>query len=636
MVDEDEGVSSSAEVSIGELIERRLSRRGVLFGLAGTAAVAALGGGRAQAQSGGPSSFTFKEVPHVNDPAHHVPDDYEVQVLIRWGDPVLPGAAAYDPTKQSGATQALQFGYNNDFLGLHPLPLPGPGGGSTTGDRFLMVVNHEYTNSNLMLAGIGEGREARLRADQPQAEIEMAAHGGSVLEIAREGRRWKVVDGSRYARRIDANTPMRIAGPAAGDAKMRTSADPAGTRVLGMFNNCAGGETPWGTWLTCEENFYFYFAGDGAKHPDQVLAKRYGLGRTVSYAWGKYFDRFNFDKEPNEPNRFGWIVEIDPYDPQGTPVKRTALGRFAHEGCHHAVAKDGRVVCYMGDDSRMEYVYKFVTAKPWSPTDRAANRDLLDEGTLYVARFDEGGKMVWLPLVHGQGPLTAEHGFHSQADVVINARRAGDLLKATPMDRPEDVEPNRVNGRVYVALSNNSTRKPEEVNPANPRAKNQHGHIVEITPKDGDHAATESTWEILIAGGQPGTHEGAKYHPATSADGWLTCPDNVTFDSKGRLWIATDSGEVAGIADGLYACDLAGEGRALTRQFFAAPKGAEACGPIFTPDDRTLFLAIQHPGEGKGSTFETPSTRWPDFKDGAPPRPAVIVITKKDGGPIGS
>ncbi|MEI7874196.1 MAG: PhoX family phosphatase [Alphaproteobacteria bacterium] len=631
MHDDDDIVSNdSGEASIGALIESRLSRRAALAGLAGTAVFAALGG-KAGAQGGAPSSFTFKEVPHVNDPTHHVPDDYEVQVLIRWGDPVLPGAPAYDPAKQSGASQALQFGYNNDFLGLHALPA-----GSTSGDRFLMVVNHEYTNTNLMLAGIGEGREARLRADKPQAEIEMAAHGGAVLEIAREGRRWKVVDGSRYARRIDVNTPMRIAGPAAGNDKMKTSADPAGTRVLGMFNNCAGGETPWGTWLTCEENFYFYFVGDQAKHPDQALAKRYGLGRTISYAWGQHFDRFNFEKEPNEPHRFGWIVEIDPYDPQAMPVKRTALGRFAHEGCHHAVAKDGRVVCYMGDDSRFEYVYKFVTSKPWNPTDRAANRDLLDEGTLHVARFDEGGKVAWLPLIHGQGPLTAENGFASQADVVIGARRAGDLLKATPMDRPEDIEANKINGYVYVALSNNGSRKPEQVNPANPRAKNDHGHILEIAPKDGDHGSTEGTWSILVAAGQPGKDEGTKYHPETSADGWLTCPDNVTFDGKGRLWIATDSSEIAGIADGLYACDVAGPGRALTRQFFAAPKGSEVCGPTFTPDDRTLFLAIQHPGEGKGSTYETPTTRWPDFKDGMPPRPAVIAITKKDGGIIGS
>lgn len=630
MQDDDIIANPSDETSIGELIERRLSRRGALAGLSGMAVFAALGG-KAGAQSGSPSSFAFKEVPHINDPTHHVPDDYEVQVLIRWGDPVLPGAPAYNPAGQSAAAQALQFGYNNDFLGLHALPA-----GSTAGDRFLLVVNHEYTNTNLMLAGIGEGREARLRVDKPQAEIEMAAHGGSVLEVSRDGRRWKVVDGSRYARRIDANTPMRIAGPAAGDSKMKTSADPAGTGVLGMFNNCAGGETPWGTWLTCEENFNFYFTGDQANHPDQVLARRYGMGRRVAYAWGRYFDRFDFEKEPNEPNRFGWIVEIDPYDPQSTPVKRTALGRFAHEGCHHAVAKDGRVVCYMGDDSRFEYVYKFVTARPWNPTDRSANRNLLDEGTLYVGRFDEGGKVAWLPLVHGQGPLTAENGFASQADVVIGARRAGDLVKATPMDRPEDIEANKVNGCVYVALSNNASRKPEQVNPANPRAKNDHGHILEIAPKDGDHASAEGTWSILVAGGRPGKDEGTKYHPQTSADGWLSCPDNVAFDSKGRLWIATDSGEIAGIADGLYACDVAGPGRALTRQFFAAPKGAEVCGPIFTPDDRTLFLAIQHPGEGKGSTYESPATRWPDFKDGLPPRPSVLVITKKDGGIIGS
>lgn len=624
----DETVSASAETSIGRLIERRLSRRTALQGLAAAGALAL---SAPPARAAGASSFAFAEVAHINDATHHVPEGYEVQVLIRWGDPVLPGAPAYDPRHQVAAGQRLQFGYNNDFLGLHPLPA-----GSATGDRFLMVVNHEYTNSNLMLPGIGEGREARLRADQAQVEIEMAAHGGSVIEIARQGSRWNVIDGSRFARRIDATTPMRIAGPAAGHVRMKTSADPDGTRVLGMFNNCAGGETPWGTWLTCEENFYVYFAGEQDKMPDPALARRYALGRPPAYAWARYVDRFDLGKEPNEPNRFGWIVEIDPYDPQAMPVKRTALGRFAHEGCHHAVARDGRVVFYMGDDSRMEYVYKFVTARPWTPSDRAANRDLMDEGTLYVARFDADGTLTWLPLVQGQGPLTPENGFASQADVVIHARRAADFLKATPMDRPEDVEANRVNGRVYIALTNNAQRKPEQVDAANPRANNENGHIIELVPAGGDHAATTGTWEILLAAGDPARDAGTRYHPDTTANGWLTSPDNITFDSRGRLWIATDSGEIRGIADGIYACDVSGPGRGLTRQFFAAPKGAEVCGPTFTPDDRTLFLAIQHPGEGKGSTFETPSTRWPDFQDGAPPRPSVIAITKKDGGVIGT
>lgn len=622
--DDDVGTNPSTEPSIGTLI----SRRTLLGGALAAAAVPAFA---PAARASGPSSFTFKEVPHVLDETHHVAEGYDVQVLIRWGDPMLPGAPAYDPLKQSASAQALQFGYNNDFLGLHPLPA-----GSTAGDRFLLAVNHEYVNSNLMFDGIGEGREARLKATAEQVGVEMAAHGGAVLEIAKEGGNWRVVPDSRYARRIDASTPMRIAGPASGHAKMKTSADPAGTRVLGMFNNCAGGSTPWGTWLTCEENFHFYFAGTADKHPDQPQARRYGIGRTVAYAWGRHVDRFNFDKEPNEPNRFGWVVEIDPYDPQSMPVKRTALGRMAHEGATYAVAKDGRVAIYMGDDSRFEYIYKFVTAKAWNPNDRAANRDLLDEGTLYAARYDADGTLTWLPLVHGQGPLTAANGFNDQGDVVMGARCAADLLKATPMDRAEDVETNPVTGRVYAALSNNGTRKQEQIDAANPRAKNDHGHIIEMAPKDGDHASTEGTWSVFIAAGQPGKHEGTKYHPQTSADGWLSCPDNVAFDSKGRLWIAMDSGEVAGIADGLYACDVAGEGRALTRQFFAGPRGSEICGPILTPDDRTLFLAIQHPGEGPGSSYEKPSTRWPDFKDGQPPRPSIVVVTKKDGGVIGS
>lgn len=633
---EDIGCNLSQEPPVGELIARRLGRRGAMRGLAGAGVAAAIGSdllaGTARAQAVGPSSLTFEEVPHGLDRTHHVPPGYEVQVLIRWGDPVIAGAPVFDPASLTAAAQEKQFGYNCDFIGLHALPA-----GSISGDRFLMVVNHEYTDPGLMFAGLGAGRSVNLKASKPQVEVEMAAHGGSVLEIVREGATWKIVPESKFARRISANTPFEMSGPAAGHEKLKTSADQTGRKVLGMLNNCAGGETPWGTWLTAEENFNGYFGGDAEKMPDAKAYKRYGISKATWYAWAQHIDRFNVEKEPNEPNRFGWIIEIDPYDPSATPIKRTALGRFKHEGCHHALAKDGRVVFYMGDDERFDYLYKFVTARPFNRQDRTANRDLLDDGTLYVARFSDDGKIEWLPLVHGQGPLTPENGFASQADVVINARLAADLLKPTPMDRPEDVEANPVSGRVYVMLTNNTRRTEQQVNRANPLARNAHGHVIEITPKDGDHAASEGTWSIFLVGGKPGIDPGARYHRATTDNGWLSCVDNCAFDSKGRIWIATDGApSAAGIADGLYGADTTGYGRGLTRCFFQAPTGAEVCGPILTPDDKAIFLAVQHPGEDAGSTFDKPSTRWPDFKEGVPPRPSVIVITKKDGGAIGS
>jgi len=500
-----------------------------------------------------------------------------------------------------------------------------------------LVVNQEYTNTNLMFAGIGEGRGAAMRSTKAQVEVEMAAHGVAVVEIRKTAGQWAVVADSKLGRRLHLGTPMTVSGPAAGHDLLKTSADATGRAVLGTINNCAGGNTPWGTVLTAEENFNMYFSGDTTKSPHAEMYKRYGIGPNTVYGWSNFVDRFDLTKEPNEPHRFGWIVEFDPYDPTSVPVKRTALGRFKHEGCHHAVARDGRVVIYMGDDERFDYVYKFVTARAWNPTDRAANRDLLDAGTLYVARFAEDGKVVWMPLVHGEGPLTEANGFKNQADIAIFTRKAADLLKATPMDRPEDVEANPVNGRVYVILTNNTNRTAQQVDRANPRARNAHGHIIEITNAGSDHAALEGTWGIFLAAGKPGMDAGSIYHRATSADGWLSCPDNVAFDSKGRMYIATDGAPTAaGVADGVYTADVSGTGRALTKLFFQAPTGAEVCGPLLTPDDQTMFLAIQHPGEDPGSTFEKPSTRWPDFKDGMPPRPSVLAVVKKGGGVIGS
>ncbi len=356
-------------------------------------------------------------------------------------------------------------------------------------------------------------------------------------------------------------------------------------------------------------------------------------------------------KEPNEANRFGWLVEIDPYDPNSVPKKRTALGRFKHEGAAVAIGQDGSVTVYSGDDERFDYVYKFVSAKKHKADDRAHNMTLLDEGTLHVGKFNADGSLEWLPLVHGQNGLTAENGFKDQAEVLIKARLAGDKVGATKMDRPEDIDVNPKNNMVYLMLTNNSRRKAEQVDAANPRAENQWGQVVEMLPPDGDHAAAKFAWNILVKGGNPKDGAvGAMFNPATSDNGWFSCPDNSAVDHQGRLWITTDQGgswpKVSGKSDGVYALETEGELRGKSMMFFRCPVGAEMCGPVFTPNDETLFVAVQHPATdgvdayapfGKEeSTFEDPATRWPDFKDGMPPRPSVVAITKQGGGVIGS
>lgn len=644
---EDTGLSNPApHRPIGELIAERYGRRVALA--AGVASALAAGTAAAQpaaprahdvgnALDVGPSTLTFPELHHRYSQRDSVPEGYEIQTLLRWGDPLFNDSPAFDPLKQTPESQAKQFGYNNDYVDFLPPAPPGSAPEPALADRGVMWVNHEYTDTNLMFPGLGSGSGVRERVTAHMAQVELMAHGGSVVEIRRVGGRWQYVKGARLNRRITGETEIRLSGPAAGHERMKTGADATGTRVRGMLNNCSGGATPWGTIMTCEENFNSYFSGEAAETgPQAEQYKRYGIKKQGPYPWARFIDRFNLDKEPNEPNRFGWIVEIDPYDPASMPVKRTALGRMKHEACNHALAPDGRVVLYMGDDERFEHVYRFVTARAYDPTRRENNRDLLDQGTLSVAKFEADGKLAWLPLVHGQGPLTAEHGFHSQADVVLETRRAASLLGATPMDRPEDIEMNPASGKVYVVLTNNSARTAQQVDAANPRARNIHGHIIEITPDNGNHAAETARWGLFIAAGKPGVDAGTQYHRATSDDGWLSCPDNIAFDSKGRIWIATDGApSAAGVADGLYAADTSGLGRGLTRLFYQAPVGAEVCGPKLAWDDKTLFLAIQHPGEERGSTFETPTTRWPDFQPNLPPRPSVIAIVRKDGGVIG-
>ncbi len=550
--------------------------------------------------------------------------------FFRWGDPVVPGAPEWDIDNQTVAAQEMQAGYNCDWIGFYPLPV-----GSTNSDNGLLVVNHEYTNPELMFPGYlapdpeSEG-DFVANTSLEIVDTELAAHGLSVVEVRRdEAGQWSIVADSPYNRRITGTTPMDVTGPAAGIDLLKTGEDDTGTLVAGTLNNCAGGQTPWGTVLTGEENFNQYFANLGRlaeDDPVRLAHERYGLPEEGSERrWEEFHSRFDLSQEPNEPFRFGWVVEFDPYDPTSTPKKRTALGRNKHEGATAMVAPGGQVAFYSGDDERFDYAYKFVTSQAWSPDDRAANADLLDDGTLYVARFNDDGTGEWLPLVHGEGELTAENGFASQGDVVTLARQAADLLGATMMDRPEDFEGNPVTGKVYLVCTNNNRRTLDDADAANPRPNNFAGHIIEIIEDGNDHSATTFTWEIFILAGDV-TDSGVWYGGSLDVSPFAA-PDNITFDRLGNIWISTD-GMPANLPgnDGLFVAATEGEFRGQSRQFFSTVPGAECSGPVFNPDNTALFVAVQHPGEG--GTLEEPVSLWPDGE--IAPRPTVVLITNVD------
>ncbi len=588
-----------------ELVQLRLSRRGVLQTLGAATATLTFRGARAAPTVG------FAEVSHAIDERLHLPPGYRATVLARWGDPVLPGAPEWVPGHRDADAQEKQFGFNCDFLAY--VPLSGP-------EHGLLCVNHEYTNHELMWPAV----KKRDPLDAERTAVEMAAHGHSVLEIRRRDGRWSVVEGSRYARRLSTrSTRVALSGPAAGHPRLRTSADPSGREVVGVVANCAGGVTPWGTVLSCEENVHKYFGGDPERTSEARNLREMGVGvpKQPKYKWHLHHPRFDVEREPHEANRFGWVVEYDPKDPGSKPVKRTALGRRWHECATCVVDAGGRLVVYGGDDAVFQHLYRFVSDEPV-----AKGGDLLDRGTLYAARLDADGGLRWLPLVFGQGPLTPTYDFHSQADVLIECRRAAHMVGATPMDRPEDIEVDPVTGRVYVMLTENAQRTAALVDAANPRGPNPCGHVLEISPRRDaggvHHAAPDARWDALLSGGP------------RDAGGFLANPDNAAFDPSGRLWIATDGGPgSAKIADGLWHCTLDGPERGRVRRLLALPAGAECCGPCFSPDGRTLFVSVQHPGEG--STWDAPSTRWPDFEPQTPPRPSVVAITRDDGKPIG-
>jgi uncharacterized protein len=618
-----------------DVIERRMTRRAFLKTVTIASSVMIAGGslalGETAAAATNPGPVFTKidpTAPEYDDVV--VAEGYFARTLIRWGDPMFADSPDFDVWNQTPEAQAKQFGYNCDFVGFLPLPL-----GSTSSNRGLLVVNHEYTNEELMFPKYNPKGPT-----ETQVSIALQAHGVSVVEIALTRDGWQVVRDSKYNRRLTATSPMTIAGPAAGHAWLKTSADPNGSTILGTLNNCAAGKTPWGTVVTAEENFHQYFAHlkylDKAD-PRAAVHTRYGMpAESSERGWELYHSRFDVSREPNEPFRHGWCVEIDPYDPTSTPVKHTALGRFRHEAATFAIAPSNQVVAYMGDDAQFEYVYKFVSKNRYNPRDRKAAMRLLDEGTLYVARFNDDGSGEWLPLVSGQGPLTAESGFASQGDIALNTRVAADKVGATKMDRPEDVEMNPVNKRIYVLCTNNANRgAANRAGPdkANPRAANRSGHIIEIIEEGNNPTATTFRWEMFLIAGTPDdpTTYFAGYDKSQVSP--IGAVDNIAFDMMGNAWVATDGAASAiKLNDGLFAVPTEGTDRGKVQQFFSTVRGSEVCGPEFTPDNRTLFLAIQHPGEG--GTFEKPLTTWPDRAGQA--KPSVITVQAYDSRRIGS
>lgn len=646
-----------ASPTYGALLAEGLDRRTLLKGFMATTAIAATGGsfiGSSEAATTSDtngSTLTFQELTRIRDERDHWPENYERQILLRWGDPMFSDSPEFDLATLDGPAAERQFGYNNDFTAFLPLPL-----GAQSSDHGLLLISHEYADPFLMFPDMTEDNY-RERISDAQIRTIMAATGISIVEIKRSDTSWEVVTDGRYNRRIHMSTEMVLSGPAAGDYRLKTKADPTGTQVFGTISNCNGGITPWGTMLSGEEGGMDVFAGDYTTLPNQELVERQGWDEDENdeYALSRIEPRFVFENEPNECMKFDWVVEIDPLDPEGKPVKRTALGRMTHEGAQVVVAPDGRVVIFMGDDDDFEYLYRFVTRDIFDPDNRAANKDLLDHGTLSVAQFSSDGVVTWIPLIAGEGKLTAEAGFGSQADIVLNTRAAADLAGATPMDAPEGFIPHPITGKLYVAMTENEDRMPfgegdsrETTNPANPRGPNPHGHLLEMTPPDTaggpDQAADRFTWDVFVLCGDPDREaDQSLYHPETTTNGWFTDPDNLGVDPQGHLWVTTDGPPPNGMADAVYAMDTEGEGKALPKLFYIPPVGSECCSPAFTPDGKNLFLSVQHPGalqlEGEGKdavSMDTAGSNWPDFNEGIPARPSVVVLIKSNGGPIGS
>jgi secreted PhoX family phosphatase len=646
--------------TLQRLIGRLISRRRVLEAGCGLSVAAALPSCAPAPDVRGMPQFA--SVTPTGRDAVTVAHGYRAETIVRWGDPLFSDTPALDPQAaasggllEPGAAraQARQFGYNCDGIGVF----------AAGSDRLVLCVNNEFPSPDLLFPGWAAAARERRLAEYVAANPEcvpymQAAVGVSIIELVRDSGRWKLVADSRYNRRLTAGTPMHFSGPAS-EHRLLGGEPGSAAEGIGTFANCAAGVTPWGTYLTAEENVQDYFGNGGvAAFDDEALRihERFGLRRrTSAYGWEFGDARFDLTVSPHGPFGYGWIVEIDPFDPGAVPRKLTALGRFRHEGATTVVAPDGRVVVYMGDDEAFEYFYKFVSRRRVDPDNPAGNRGLLDDGVLYVAKLADDGTGEWLPLVwEVEGVLSPANGFGSQADVVLNCRGAADLLQATPLDRPEDCAVDPGTGRVYLACTENAARGGEargaaarrgidtSVDAASPRVANRAGHILEFREAGGDPTAQRFGWEIVViagtaAGGRmvpmievPMNAEQVYFGGITQPEGISSFanPDNLAVDRRGNLWIVTDGIQPHG-NNGCFVCALDGPLRGAVRQFMEGPVGAEICGCEFTADERTLFLTVQHPGSG--GLPGAPISSWPDGPGNAP-RPSLVAIESEAPG----
>lgn len=643
----------TATNEFGALLAQRLSRRAVLARGGGLlAATSAWQLGCSPVPAAVPLGFE-RIAPSKADRVR-VPPGYEAQIVLRWGEALFAGAASLDAGTiaagrllEPGAAeaQARQFGYNCDGIGTFAVET----------DRLVIGVNHEFPSPDLMFPGWRAARRERRRAEFVRQYPEsvrcmQAAVGLSVAELVRDGA-WRLVLDSGYNRRLTAATPFELHGPARGHGLLAGD-----TVALGTLGNCAAGPTPWRTYLSGEENVQDYFGNAEVADLAAPLARAYAgfgpRGRDSVFRWEHVDPRFDAARVPHECLKFGWVVELDPFDPSARPKKRTALGRFKHEGATATLASDGRAVVYMGDDEAGQHFYKFVSRAPVDPGRPERNRDLLDDGTLYVARFSPDGRGEWRPLVWNEaGELGPRNGFSSQGDVVIRCREAARLVGATALDRPEDVAVHPTDGRVYLACTQNPGRDIERDAASaavNPRTPNPHGHIVELS-ESGDAAATAFRWEVLVLAGDPATG-GLRTAPLTgepleptdtyfgghAEDGELSAfanPDNLGFDAGGNLWIVTDGPQPGEFNNGCFVCPTEGEERGAVRQFMSGPVGAEICGCEIASDGETLFLTVQHPGAG--GSLESLDSHWPDGGANAPRPSLVAIVSDPPGRAIG-